>query len=164
MINWPRAKLCPRQRGAMVTKSSPLLSQSRVLVHQPPHTTPCKLCSLDPNPRAKKTMMASSAALLQASTAFAPVLSPLPSRLQPAPCLHLRGSPNRRRRGVALAASSAASPEVEKDPSTSPSSSLQESESVSTENSRGFYACMVELSSYHWVFICFQFSLCGTAM
>ncbi|KAK8452248.1 hypothetical protein SEVIR_5G080300v4 [Setaria viridis] len=74
--------------------------------------------------------MASSAALLQASTAFAPVFCPLPCRPQPAPRLHLRGSPNRRRRGVALAASSAASSEVEKEPSTSPSSSPQESESA----------------------------------
>lgn len=58
--------------------------------------------------------------MLQASTAFAPVFSPLPYRLQPAPRLHLRGSPNRRR-GVSLAASSAASPEVEKESSPSPS-------------------------------------------
>ncbi|CAL4951118.1 unnamed protein product [Urochloa decumbens] len=77
-------------------------------------------------------MMASSAALLQASTAFAPVFSPLPSRLQPVPQVYLRGSPNRRRRGVALAASSAASPEVEKEPSTSPSS--QESQSAVTDS------------------------------
>ncbi|XP_062191909.1 uncharacterized protein LOC133895527 isoform X1 [Phragmites australis] len=68
--------------------------------------------------------MAPSASLLQASTACAPVFSPLQSRRQPAPpLLHLRGSPHLRRRGVSLAASSAASPEVQKEPSPSPQES-----------------------------------------
>ncbi|CAD6343717.1 unnamed protein product [Miscanthus lutarioriparius] len=72
-----------------------------------------------------------SSALLQASTAFAPVFSPLPYRLQTAPRLHLHGSPNCRR-GVSLAASSAASPEVEKE--SSPPSSPQEPLSAVTDS------------------------------
>ncbi|CAD6239355.1 unnamed protein product [Miscanthus lutarioriparius] len=72
-----------------------------------------------------------SSALLQVSTAFAPVFSPLPYRLQTAPRLHLHGSPNCRR-GVSLAASSAASPEVEKE--SSPPSSPQEPLSAVTDS------------------------------
>ncbi|KAL6848278.1 hypothetical protein ACP4OV_022406 [Aristida adscensionis] len=70
--------------------------------------------------------MASSASLLQASTAFAPVFPPLQPRRQPAPQLRLR-SPCRalRRGGVSLAASSAASPDVQKEP-PSPSTSPEE--------------------------------------
>ncbi|TVU22184.1 hypothetical protein EJB05_31866 [Eragrostis curvula] len=64
--------------------------------------------------------MASSASLLRAATASAPIFSPLQSRRQPAPQLNLLCS-HRRRRGISLAASSAASPEVEKEPSPSPS-------------------------------------------
>ena len=126
----------------MVTKSYALLSRPQ-RPHNPHYTF--QLRSLDPNPRAKKkTMMASSAALLQASAAFAPVFSPLPSRLQPAPRLHLRGSPNRRRHGVALAASSAASAEVEKEPSTS--LSPQESQAVSSHG-----GCSRDAGTYSWV-------------
>ena len=123
------------------------LASSFLNRHTPRTHYTFQLHSLDPNPRAKKTMMASSAALLQASTAFASVFSPLPSRLQPAPRLHLRGSPNRRRRGVALAASSAASPEVEKEPSTS--SSSQESEPVSTHG-----GCSRDAGTYSWLCLC----------
>ncbi|GJN37649.1 hypothetical protein PR202_gb26626 [Eleusine coracana subsp. coracana] len=62
--------------------------------------------------------MASSASLLQAATASAAVFSPLQYRRQPAPQLNLRCSV-RRRRGISLTASSAASPEVQEEPSPS---------------------------------------------
>ncbi|EAZ10336.1 hypothetical protein OsJ_00172 [Oryza sativa Japonica Group] len=67
----------------------------------------------------------SSASLLPPPSTFVPVLSPL--RKPPPQHLAIRGSPHRRRgRRLSLAASSAASPDLEKEPSQSPSPSPQE--------------------------------------
>lgn len=127
----------------LVTKSSALLSRphSSTATQTPRLLHLCSPALSIESQGTKTTTMASSACLLQASTAFAPRFS-LPSRPQPPLHLRLRGSPNRRR-GISLTAISAASPEVEKE--SSPSSSPQESLSVSTH--RGCIALVALLSA-----------------